>query len=669
MRPAHIALSIFFAGLLAAGAHAEGDADCLECHSDVEKLAETAKKPAQLVARRAIRADVYGRTKHATKGCAECHSGFDSFPHGKDAETYSCADCHEEEQKELDKSVHGSKARPGLPVSCVKCHNAHEALPASDRASSVHPLNIPRTCGQCHFSADPAGMTVKQLLQEKYTDDTHGSGLLLSGLTVAATCSSCHGSHSIRPEGDPESKLAPKNIASTCGECHVGVVERWSKSVHAQHQTDPEKRGATCVDCHRPHEIAKPDAHFKLGIIETCSGCHGKRGNTYRGTYHGRVSAIGYGGVASCDDCHTAHDILPSKDPLSSVHDGNRVETCAACHEKATASFAGYYVHADPHDREGYPVLYWAQTLMRWLILGTWAIWGVHTLLWLARALKEHQRLKAHAVPLSGRWYRRWPWSYRAMHIVLASSFLLLAATGLPLRFNDAPWSKVLYAIFGGAVNVQWLHRFGATLTFGCAFVFLVMIVARRIRGERGFLTGPNTLLPTRRDASDIRAHLRWFFRGGEQPRFDRWTYWEKFDFLAEVWGIGFIGITGLIMWFPIASTRFLPGWAINLAHILHSYEALLATSFIFTMHFFNANLRPGKFPVDPVFLTGRISEEELKHERPAEYERMKRDGRLDEELMPPPNDRQLRRARVVGITMMSVGFLLLAAMVSSLVF
>jgi len=160
---------------------------------------------------------------------------------------------------------------------------------------------------------------------------------------------------------------------------------------------------------------------------------------------------------------------------------------------------------------------------------------------------------------------------------------------------------------------------------------------------------------------------LKYFVKGGEPPAFDRWTYYEKFDFIAEVWGVLFIGITGLIMWFPIFFTHFIPGWGVNLANILHSYEALLATSFIFTMHFFNANLRPGKFPVDTMFIHGRISEEELRHERPAEYARMLAEGRLDAEALPPPNERVMMRARVMGILLMSVGIPLLFFMVSTL--
>lgn len=96
----------------------------------------------------------------------------------------------------------------------------------------------------------------------------------------------------------------------------------------------------------------------------------------------------------------------------------------------------------------------------------------------------------------------------------------------------------------------------------------------------------------------------------------DRWTYWEKFDYLAVFWGMFIIGISGLILWFPAFFGKFLPGEAINLATLLHSDEALLATGFIFAIHFFNTHFRADRFPMDMVILSGSISEEEIEQER-----------------------------------------------------
>ena len=153
--------------------------------------------------------------------------------------------------------------------------------------------------------------------------------------------------------------------------------------------------------------------------------------------------------------------------------------------------------------------------------------------------------------------------------------------------------------------------------------------LARRVL-RRAF--GPDSMLPRLQDLRDLAASFRWFLWLGPRPRWDRWTYWEKFDYWAVFWGVAVIGTTGLCIWFKelFTSTLGLPGWAINVAMEIHSHEALLATAFIFSIHFFNTHLNPGKFPMDRVIFTGRIDRHEMEHERPALYDRLRASGRLD---------------------------------------
>ena len=122
---------------------------------------------------------------------------------------------------------------------------------------------------------------------------------------------------------------------------------------------------------------------------------------------------------------------------------------------------------------------------------------------------------------------------------------------------------------------------------------------------------------------------LKWFIGLGKRPAYGRWTYWEKFDYFAVFWGIAVIGSTGLTLWFPVFFTRFIPGSFLNVATIIHSDEALLATGFIFTVHFFNTHLRPEKFPMDITVFTGRMPLEELKRDKPREYEALVASGKL----------------------------------------
>ena len=94
---------------------------------------------------------------------------------------------------------------------------------------------------------------------------------------------------------------------------------------------------------------------------------------------------------------------------------------------------------------------------------------------------------------------------------------------------------------------------------------------------------------------------MKWFVGKGPRPNYGRWTYWEKFDYLAVFWGVAIIGFSGLVLWFPVFFTKFFPGWVINVSQIIHSDEALLAVGFIFTVHFFNTHFRPEAFPMDTV--------------------------------------------------------------------
>jgi cytochrome b subunit of formate dehydrogenase len=133
------------------------------------------------------------------------------------------------------------------------------------------------------------------------------------------------------------------------------------------------------------------------------------------------------------------------------------------------------------------------------------------------------------------------------------------------------------------------------------------------------------------RDWRDFSAMVKWFAFRGPKPSFERWTYWEKFDFLAVFWGMFAIGGSGLMLWFPEFFARLLPGWVFNVATIIHSDEALLATGFIFTVHFFNTHFRPEKFPMDTVIFNGRVSHEEMLEERGDQYRRYVDEGRLED--------------------------------------
>ena len=248
----------------------------------------------------------------------------------------------------------------------------------------------------------------------------------------------------------------------------------------------------------------------------------------------------------------------------------------------------------------------------------------------------------------------------RALHALMIVSFMSLALTGLTLKFSYTGWAVTLSHLLGGFETAGYIHRAAAVVMFGVFFTHLGDLY-RRKRHEygswRALLLGPNTMLPTKRDVRESVATLKWFVGLGPRPHYGRWTYWEKFDYFAVFWGIAVIGMTGLTLWFPVFFTRFMPGWFINVATIIHSDEALLATGFIFTVHFFNTHLRPERFPMDITVFTGRMSLTELKRDKPREYEALVAAGTLEEYLVEPYPPIVLRAISGFAWTTLALGF------------
>jgi len=271
-----------------------------------------------------------------------------------------------------------------------------------------------------------------------------------------------------------------------------------------------------------------------------------------------------------------------------------------------------------------------------------------------------------------GRWYLRFNWYHRFIHVLIMFSFLGLVITGMPLKFYSEGWAQVLTRAMGGIEAAGFWHRVCGAVTFLYFFLHLVYALYYIIRIRREpilkWAFGPDSMLPSIKDVEDVTGHILWFMGLGERPKFDHFTYWEKFDYLAVFWGVGIIGLSGLTLWFPEFFSLFLPGWVFNVSIILHSDEAILASGFIFTIHFFNTHLRPEKFPLDHVVFTGKMSEEEFRHERPLEYERMVREGRLEAFETSPPSRAALLWSNIVGILTYAIGLSVLFLIFYSLI-
>jgi cytochrome b subunit of formate dehydrogenase len=259
------------------------------------------------------------------------------------------------------------------------------------------------------------------------------------------------------------------------------------------------------------------------------------------------------------------------------------------------------------------------------------------------------------------RFYVRFTLAQRYLHAMLFTSFLGLAATGLPMRFSDNMTARAFASAVGGFGAILFFHKFCA-IVLTLAFLYHLKDLATRVfvNKEKGIFWGPNSMVANWKDVQDLVGHLRWFVGLGPKPKFDRFAYWEKFDYWAVFWGMIVIGFSGYAMWFAPFFARFLPGWALNAVLVVHGEEALLAILFIFSIHFVNTHLRPGSFPMDMVIFTGKETEEEFKKKRTLEYERLAAAGKLETRAGEQPVYWWVNFAKVIGFTAILIGLVLL---------
>ncbi len=651
--------------------------DCLRCHGNPElKTVRGGQSVSLYVNQSAIE-----HSRHARVACAQCHTGgtpSEVRPCSTMPDKVDCSICHAEVVTQYNGSIHGKLAAQGSPdaPACGDCHDPHATTSKNDENSPTFSRRIPALCGGCHRSGRKAAVRYRGSqtnIVENYLDSVHGKGLMQSGLTVTANCADCHSAHGELPASDLRSSVNRANVARTCAKCHRGIYDQFSASVHSVLVTRTGKPLPVCSDCHSAHSIRRTDrSDFRLHIMDQCGHCHQAISESYFETLHGKASKLGALNTAKCYDCHGAHDILPVTDQRSRLSRTNIVRTCATCHAGSHRQFAGYLTHATHHDPKRYPFLFYTFWGMTTLLVGTLTVSGAHTALWLRRSLEYRKELANGAHAAQPVYVRRFATLHRNLHLTVIASFLGLASTGMILKFSYAPWARLVARLLGGFEAAGLIHRFCALLTFTYFGLHLVDLVRRRRasgRSWRQFIFSSESMMLNKRDWREFVASMKWFLRRGKRPDYGRWTYWEKFDYFAVFWGVAVIGATGLILWFPTLFTRFLPGWAVNVATTIHSDEALLAVSFIFSIHFFNTHFRPEKFPIDTVIFTGGMPLEEFKRDRPREYEALVAAGKLEENLMAAPNPLAVKMWRRLGFTALGVGLALIALILYAMIF
>lgn len=361
------------------------DRECLRCHGDPAlPRAQPGERARTMYVDRAVLA----RSRHAKVACTGCHTGIARLPHEPKLGGAACATCHQREAQAYAESIHGrglAKKDADVPT-CQRCHGGHEIVAVKDPASRVQPLHQAKICMECHADSRITARHPEMpsvLVIRAYADSVHGQAVTKKGLSVAPTCTGCHGTHDLKPADDPGSPVYQSNVAETCGHCHQGILVEYGESIHAAALAKGVKEAPTCTGCHGEHTIAAPsDPASKVAprnIQKTCGSCHAaerivrayglatKRGETYADSFHGIAGKFGNPEAANCASCHGFHDVRPSSDPRSRVAKANLPATCGKCHPGAGAMFAEGRVHIEK-TRESAPGVFYVRTFYTWFI-------------------------------------------------------------------------------------------------------------------------------------------------------------------------------------------------------------------------------------------------------------------------------------------------------------
>jgi cytochrome b subunit of formate dehydrogenase len=586
--------------VLCAVAVAAAAPPCIECH-DAEPAPAT-----------------FAESAHGVLDCANCHTGAEELPHAPSVKDVDCATCHDDAVQAYQGSVHGLSRRNGgtEAPSCAACHGPiHSIRRSSDERSPVHPRNLASTCGTCHSNPEIVhkyGIPVAKPI-EAYDESVHarasrdGEG--------GATCSSCHGTHDIRRASDPQSTVFHTRVPETCGQCHADIEATYAKSVHGRAVAHGAREAPVCTDCHGEHRILSPEsAGSPVSATNaprmTCGRCHGdlrlaekydlavSAVPTYEDSYHGLAARGGKITVASCSSCHGVHDILPSSDPASHVYEDNLPKTCGACHPGAGAKYAIGTVHVLPTER-AHAAVYWVRRAYLWIIGVTIGAMLLHNLLDLYRKARRRHAVTPYPV---GPPRQRMRLGFRLAHAAMGASFGILVWTGFALTYPESFWAAPLVRFEEQLGLRGWLHRAAAIVLLGSlVFHFVHLALDKRARACIA------RMRPTWHDVTELRERLRWYFgRRADPPPSPTLGYPEKAEYLALLWGIAVMAITGFALWFENAMLRYFPKWLGDVATVIHFYEAVLATLAIVVWHFYFVLFDPVIYPMDTGWLTGR---------------------------------------------------------------
>lgn len=607
------------AGKPAAKASKLSNEECLACHSDASLAKEENGKQVSLHVDDAN----FKASIHSSFGCTDCHTDISAFPHEPTPAKPVCATCHADQQTAYEHGIHARAAAAGNAnvAKCQDCHgNVHEILPASDPKSKVAHTNIPATCGSCHGKQlVMAGSGVSSAPFHSYEQSVHGKAVN-GGSEAAAVCTDCHGSHDIMTGTDPKSPIAKFNVPITCGKCHSDVQSDFAQSIHGTALAKGNWQAPVCTDCHGIHTIKAPNdpnsAVAAANVGNTCAACHasvklsaefgvaGNRVSSYLASYHGMASKVGSATVANCASCHGVHNILPSSDPRSTINHANLAKTCGQCHPGANDKFIASKVHMDGVQRAdvGSKVITFITKFYVWMIVVVIGGMVLHNVLVFRKKLAQHRA--SHPRPVV-----RMTLSQRIQHLTLLTSFITLVLTGFALRYPSS-W---LALVFVNEHVRSLIHRC-AGVAMIVAGLYHTWYLASAAEGRQMF----KDMLPDWKDVTDVRDALLYYLGYSEQrPMFRRFSYAEKAEYWALVWGTFVMAATGFMAWFKVIIGIRVPGWWIDVALTIHWYEAILATLAIIVWHFYAVIFDPEAYPINWAWFDGRMSVEHYVQEHP----------------------------------------------------
>jgi formate dehydrogenase gamma subunit len=636
-------------------AGAPDTAKCLVCHH----AGQVPHLPRQVVP--------FTDSVHGSFDCTDCHDGIEKLtvpeslpakvpPHPAQLPPVDCGTCHDDEAALY--KMHGPGIvgkNPDIPT-CVHCHGAHDILPPSDSRSHVNPNHLPDTCRRCHENLD----LVKKYYQlsatfvRVYQVSVHGGAAPL-GATVAATCEDCHAStgpdgkrtaHLILGPSSTESSIYYFNIPNTCGHCHDTIVKDYWEGIHGQLVARGEVGAPVCTRCHGEHGIFRvTDPRSPVSpaqvAVKTCSPCHDSvvlsqryglpvgRLNTYAGSYHGLQAKAGDTLVANCASCHGAHRVLPSSNPNSSIYPANLQGTCGKCHPGISPQIARTPIH---QTRTGITIG-WARFFTVFymvLIAVTISLMLLHDLGDWCSSVRDLVR-KPFVIRLNA--------NEVIQHWLLMLAFIVLVITGFALKYDQSWWAGLLFGWDRGFTVRGMIHRVAGTV-----LIFVSLWHTGYLFGARG-RRWLRDMIASRKDIADVKDNTLHFLGLREgRARFGRFSYTEKAEYWALVWGTVIMSVTGLLLWFDNEVAPFLPKGFLQVALVIHYYEAWLATLAILVWHIYGTVFRSAVAPMNPAWWSGRMPKQMYDEEHPEgpqleghdHIERMEKETKEKKEKRPP---------------------------------